>query len=73
MITPDSLAAVTGLRLGVVLALRWRHIDIERQAITVSEEWKGDHEGLHSGLAGLDLFQNGFFWTGSCKIELSLT
>jgi integrase len=38
------MAAVTGLRHGVILALRWRHIDFERQVLTVSEAWKGGHE-----------------------------
>jgi integrase len=38
------LAAVTGLRRGEILALRWRHIDLERQALTVCEAWKGGGE-----------------------------
>jgi integrase len=35
------LAAVTGLRRREFLALRWRHIDFDRQFLTVSEAWKG--------------------------------
>jgi hypothetical protein len=35
------LAAVTGLRRGEILALRWRHINFERQVLIVSEAWKG--------------------------------
>jgi len=31
------LTAVTGLRRGEILALRWRHINLERQVLTVSE------------------------------------
>lgn len=38
------LAAVTGLRRGEILALRWRHIDFEKQVLTVSEAWKGGQE-----------------------------
>ncbi|MGQ9616323.1 MAG: hypothetical protein ACUVWJ_07955 [Spirochaetota bacterium] len=38
------LAAVTGLCRGEVLALRWRHIDFDRQALIVSEAWKGGNE-----------------------------
>jgi integrase len=38
------LAAVTGLRRGEILALRWRHIDFDRQVLTVSEVWKGGKE-----------------------------
>jgi len=38
------LAAVTGLRRGEILALRWRHINFERQVLTVSEAWKGGNE-----------------------------
>lgn len=38
------LAAVTGLRRGEILALRWRHIDFDRQFLTVSEAWKGGSE-----------------------------
>jgi integrase len=34
------LAAVTGLRRGEILALRWKYIDFERQALTVGEAWK---------------------------------
>jgi integrase len=37
-------AAVTGLRRGEILALRWKHIDFERQVLTVSEAWKGGQE-----------------------------
>jgi len=38
------LAAVTGLRRGEILALRWRHINFERQVLIVSEAWKGGNE-----------------------------
>jgi integrase len=38
------LTAVTGLRRGEILALRWRHIDIDRQALSVCEAWKGGKE-----------------------------
>jgi len=38
------LAAVTGLRRGEILALRWRHINLERQVLIVSEAWKGGDE-----------------------------
>jgi integrase len=38
------LAAVTGLRRGEILALQWRHIDFERQALTLCEAWKGGRE-----------------------------
>jgi hypothetical protein len=38
------LAAVTGLRRGEILALRWRHINFERQVLIVSEAWKGGKE-----------------------------
>jgi integrase len=38
------LAAVTGLRRGELLVLRWRHIDFERSFLTVSEAWKGGGE-----------------------------
>lgn len=38
------LAAVTGLRRGELLALRWKHIDFNRQFLTVSEAWKGGRE-----------------------------
>jgi integrase len=38
------LAAVTGLRRGEILALRWRHIDFDRQFLLVSEAWKGGSE-----------------------------
>ena len=38
------LAAVTGLRRGEILVLRWRHIDFDRQFLTVSEAWKGGKE-----------------------------
>jgi hypothetical protein len=34
------LAAVTGLRRGEILVLRWRHIDFDRHFLTVSEAWK---------------------------------
>jgi integrase len=38
------LAAVTGLRRGEILALRWRHINFELRVLTVSEAWKGGQE-----------------------------
>lgn len=38
------LAAVTGLRRGEILALRWRYINFERQVLIVSEAWKGGDE-----------------------------
>jgi len=38
------IAAVTGLRRGEILALRWRHINFERQVLIVSEAWKGGNE-----------------------------
>ena len=38
------LAAVTGLRRGEILALRWKHIDFDRRVLTVSEAWKGGQE-----------------------------
>ena len=38
------LAAVTGLRRGEILALRWQHIDFDRQAVAVCEAWKGGKE-----------------------------
>jgi integrase len=38
------LAAVTGLRRGEILALRWRYINLERQVLMVSEAWKGGKE-----------------------------
>jgi integrase len=38
------LAAVTGLRRGEILALRWQHIDFDRQAVAVCEAWKGGQE-----------------------------
>jgi integrase len=38
------LAAVTGLRRGEVLALRWQHIDFDRQCVAVCEAWKGGKE-----------------------------
>jgi hypothetical protein len=34
------LAAVTGLRRGEILVLRWRYIDFDRHFLTVSEAWK---------------------------------
>jgi integrase len=34
------LAAVTGLRRGEILALRWRHINLELLTLTVSEARK---------------------------------
>ncbi len=38
------LAAVTGLRRGEILALRWRYINFERKVLMVSEAWKGGKE-----------------------------
>jgi integrase len=38
------LAAVTGLRRGEILALRWQHVDFERQCVAVCEAWKGGAE-----------------------------
>ncbi|OHD23524.1 MAG: hypothetical protein A2064_03690 [Spirochaetes bacterium GWB1_66_5] len=38
------LAAVTGLRRGEILALRWQHIDFDRQCVAVCEAWKGGKE-----------------------------
>ena len=38
------LAAVTDLRHGEVLALRWRHVDFERQCVAVCEAWKEGKE-----------------------------
>ena len=38
------LAAVTGLRRGEILALRWQHIDFDRKFLTVCEAWKGGSE-----------------------------
>ena len=38
------LAAVTGLRRGEILALRWQHVDFDRQCVTVCEAWKGGKE-----------------------------
>jgi integrase len=38
------LAAVTGLRRGEILVLRWRHVDFDRCFLTVSEAWKGGSE-----------------------------
>jgi integrase len=38
------LAAVTGLRRGEILALRWRHIDFDQLVLTVREAWKGGQE-----------------------------
>ncbi len=38
------LAAVTGLRRGEILTLRWRHIDFDRHFLLVSEAWKGGKE-----------------------------
>ncbi|MBN1837215.1 MAG: tyrosine-type recombinase/integrase [Spirochaetales bacterium] len=38
------LAAVTGLRRGEILALRWQHIGLERQCVAVCEAWKGGKE-----------------------------
>jgi len=38
------LAAVTGLRRGEILALRWQHIDFDRQCVAVCEAWKGGQE-----------------------------
>ena len=38
------LAAVTGLRRGEILALRWQHIDFDRKFLKVCEAWKGGSE-----------------------------
>lgn len=38
------LAAVTGLRRGEILALRWQHIDFDQQCVAVCEAWKGGKE-----------------------------
>ena len=38
------LAAVTGLRRGEILTLRWRHIEFDRHFLLVSEAWKGGKE-----------------------------
>lgn len=38
------LAAVTGLRRGELLALKWKHINFEQSFLAVSEAWKGGSE-----------------------------
>ena len=35
---------MTGLRRGEILALRWQHIDFDRQCVAVCEAWKGGKE-----------------------------
>ena len=38
------VAASTGMRRGEILALRWRHVDFERELVNVDEAWKGREE-----------------------------
>lgn len=38
-----TVAAFTGLRLGEVLALRWRHVSFERGTLTVAASWSAGH------------------------------
>jgi len=38
------MAASTGVRRGEILALRWRHVDFERELVKVDEAWKSREE-----------------------------
>ena len=38
------VAATTGMRRGEILALRWRHVDLERGIVNIDEAWKDRHE-----------------------------